>query len=254
MQAVILAAGRGTRLGMDGSASSKGLLEVGGQSLIEHQIHALEQAGIHEICIVTGHGAAAIKDRIGSRVTYVHNGRFADTSSLFSLCCALEWMRGPTIVANCDVLAHPSVFQQLRAMCGTAIAYDGRNGYDEEQMKVVVENGSLREISKGIEPERSSGEHLGIIRFCEKGLSLLPRAALRALTSDSEVIWVPTALNYLVRHLPVRCLEIEGLPWIEVDYRADLTRAQSVVWPRIQAALLTTKAGHSMVTRFREAS
>ena len=59
IQAVILAAGRGSRLGSSGDEVPKCLLEVGRRRLIEHQLDSLADAGVGPVHIVVGYGAEA---------------------------------------------------------------------------------------------------------------------------------------------------------------------------------------------------
>jgi molybdenum cofactor cytidylyltransferase len=68
--AVLLAAGSGSRLGH----RPKCLLELGGVSLIRHQLIALSGAGVDEIVVVLGHHAALIEPEVHTTpVTLVHN-------------------------------------------------------------------------------------------------------------------------------------------------------------------------------------
>ena len=55
MKAIILAAGRGRRMGRMTRSLPKCLLKIGGMTLLDRQIHALRGAGIREIGIVTGY-------------------------------------------------------------------------------------------------------------------------------------------------------------------------------------------------------
>ena len=77
--AILLAAGSARRLGHLTRQQPKCLLEVGGRSLIEHQVDALRRAGIEEIVVVTGHDADAVRAALGDRsVSFVHNDRHGE--------------------------------------------------------------------------------------------------------------------------------------------------------------------------------
>ena len=54
-QALILAAGRGVRMGPRGQSIPKGFIEVGGQTLVARSLARLARAGVRDVIIVTGH-------------------------------------------------------------------------------------------------------------------------------------------------------------------------------------------------------
>ena len=68
LKAVILAAGKGTRMKSD---LPKVLHEINGKPMVEYVIEAARAAGAEEICLVVGHKAELVKERVGDGVTYV---------------------------------------------------------------------------------------------------------------------------------------------------------------------------------------
>lgn len=73
IQAVILAAGRGSRLKNAIDNGPKCLANVGGRPLIEHQLSLLAQAGIRRVAVVTGYRASTVRAAIGSQAEFIHN-------------------------------------------------------------------------------------------------------------------------------------------------------------------------------------
>ena len=65
MQAVILAAGFGSRLKSVSGSKAKPLLEVGGRPLILHQLETLADHGIGPVLVVVGHQADEVQGIIG---------------------------------------------------------------------------------------------------------------------------------------------------------------------------------------------
>src|ERR1700761_7565336 len=101
MRAIILAAGRGSRMGPLGGERPKCLIELEGKSLIERQIAALRGGGVDEIGVVRGYRAEMI-DVPG--LTYFRNERWAETNMVMSLAAAAPWLRaGPVIVSYADI-------------------------------------------------------------------------------------------------------------------------------------------------------
>ena len=123
MRAVILAAGRGSRLGQTGNQRPKCLVELAGKPLIDRQMAALRRAGIEEIGIVRGYRAEMINY---PDVFYFANNRWAETNMVMSLTCAAEWLRsGTVIVSYSDIFYRSELVRGLAQAPGQlVITYD----------------------------------------------------------------------------------------------------------------------------------
>lgn len=97
--AIILAAGFGSRFVPLTYEVPKGLLEVYGQPMIERQIEQVQAAGIDEIVIVVGYKKEAfdyLVDKYG--VTLVYNPEYATKNNLASLRCALPYLKSSYVL------------------------------------------------------------------------------------------------------------------------------------------------------------
>ena len=95
MKALLLAAGRGSRLGRH-TDQPKCLARLGERSLIERQIETLRGAGIDEIVVVTGYRAEMLEFE---GIQYVHNPNWATTNMVETLFCAEEYLTDEVIVS-----------------------------------------------------------------------------------------------------------------------------------------------------------
>ena len=95
MNAIILAAGEGTRLKRYTSDLPKGMLPFQGTPLIGHQLTCLRQAGIDRIAVVRGYRAMSIAF---PEVHYFDNAQWACTNMVHSLLCAREWFDEAAVV------------------------------------------------------------------------------------------------------------------------------------------------------------
>ena len=86
MKAIILAAGKGVRMGKYTQDIPKGMLSVNGKTLIEWQMQALRRGGVDTIIIGTGYRKETIPY---ADVTYVHNTDHATTNMVDTLMCPL---------------------------------------------------------------------------------------------------------------------------------------------------------------------
>jgi choline kinase len=240
MKAIILAAGKGTRLnGVD--LKPKCLFEVGGRTLLDRQLSALAAAGVNDVVIVLGFEADRIRRRCPPNVSFVINSRFEETSSLYSLWLAREHLTGGFIVLNCDVLFHPQLLTRLlSAPFDDALLIDlvdkQNNHLGDEEMKVKLDGGRVVDIRKSMTPAEADGENVGVVKFSADGAKRLV-AEMDSLISRGgcERDWAPRAfLAYALRY-PLHAISTGDYPWIEIDFPADYQRAQEEVLPQIKA-------------------
>lgn len=235
MQAVILAAGRGSRLSSVIQDRPKALIPLGNTSLIQYQIATLRRFGIENICLILGYRADDVKRVVGDNFHFIINERYAETNSLYSLSLAQDWVRGAFVLSNCDVLAHPSIYRRLLATPGNVLAYDSASGGDEEEMKVIFKRGKLRQISKALCPTQAQGESIGLLKFEAWSVDTYFREVQAALAVGGENQWSPVALQRLVSKRPMGGVDIIGLPWVEIDFPEDYVAARQCIWPQIRA-------------------
>jgi choline kinase len=239
-QAVILAAGSGSRLGPVAEGLPKCLLRVGPHTLLEHQVRLLRGAGVARVCVVVGHGAERVRAVYDGACDYVVNERHATTNSLHSLWLARHWVAGPFVLLNGDVLLHPAALARVLADGGSALAYDSTSGRHPEHMKVRVADGRVRAIGKRVGAIRVHGESVGLLTFDAAASALVFAAAERILAAGRARAFAPAAVHHISRRVPIRAVDVGDLPWCEIDFADDLRAARERVWPAIAASLEET--------------
>ena len=234
MQAVILAAGRGSRLGTRSDETPKCLLEVGRRRLIEHQLEMLSEAGVGPVAMVLGYCAAEIREVVGIQAEYIENPSWDTTNSLYSFWLAREWVKGPVLVLNSDLLLHPEILARVVESEGDCIAYDSGSGHGGEHMKVRVVDGRLEEMSKTLAAEEVSGENIGVLRFEEDTARRLFEMAESIIEDGGATSWLGSAVRVLAKERVIHAVDAAGLPWGEIDFSFDLVRVRREVWPAIR--------------------
>jgi len=237
MKAIILAAGKGTRL--DGAAvKPKCLVEIGGQTLLQRQIESLREVNIGHIVVVVGFGADTIRDQCDSDISFVENPQFAETSSMYSLWLAREYLADGFVVLNSDVLFHPQLLANLLETSYDAVLLlsDTETApLGDEEMKVKVKDGLVVDISKEIDPLEADGENVGIVKFSAAGAKKLVGYMNQLIAAGAVKDWAPRAFREFALNHPLHALSTAGLPWIEIDFPEDYQRAVTEVYPRIES-------------------
>jgi choline kinase len=240
MRGIILAAGKGSRLNGTAGDKPKCLVELGGITLIDRQIRALERAGVDDVVVVVGCQPDRVRARCGHRVTYVENTRFAETNSMFSLWMARALLYEGFVVLNCDVLFHPALLEDLlTARHENALLLGYREAdqppFGDEEMKVKVRCGRVVEMSKTMDPAEADGENVGIVKFGPSGAARLVEIMDRLVDAGEVRAWAPRAFGEFARSQPLYVVGTRGLPWTEIDFPDDYRRAVREVLPDIEA-------------------
>lgn len=239
MRAVILAAGRGSRMGDLGEDRPKCLVELEGKPLIERQIAALRRGGVEEIGVVRGYRADMI-DFPG--LCYFANERWAETNMVMSLAAAAPWLRsGPVIVSYADIFYRGELVRGLAAAAGKlAISYDRewrslwRRRFadplaDAETFR-LNSAGQLIEIGgKTVRIEEIEGQYMGLLKFTPPAWRAVEMilGALDASTRD-RLDMTGLLQRLLAQQFIIDTFGTDG-QWGEIDNAEDVALYRSMI-------------------------
>lgn len=234
--AIILAAGRGRRLGKLTEHEPKCFLSVGPQTLLEHQLDALASHGVKDVVVVVGYHGELVKARLNGQARAIVNPRHDSTNSLYSLWLAREHAREGFVLLNADVLFDPEILTRvLESPHPEALAVERRRNFAAEEMKVELDGHRILAMSKSLQPSRTHAENVGILKFSPEGARVLFDRTEDLLAAGAEHEYCPYAFDAIAAQRPLHAVSVEGLPWIEIDFAEDLRRAREEVWPAIRA-------------------
>jgi len=236
-KAIILSAGQGSRLGHMVDDKPKCLIDFGGRTLLDRQLDTLESNGVAEAVVVTGFHDELVNEAIGRRsggpkVRTVYNPFYKVADNLGSLFMARDELNGDCLVWNGDTLVSDSLMAKVvaNARPGVCVTIDRKDGYDDDDMKVVVEeDGRLRAIGKRLSAG-VNGESIGLLAFRDGGAERFREAIERDIrTPEGTTIWYLRVIHHLAEQSEVWTLDIEGEEWGEVDFPPDVERARELV-------------------------
>ena len=248
MQAIILAAGRGSRLAQHNpEGHPKCLMEFGGRSLLDRHLDLLNQMGVRQADLVVGYGADLIIEHVGTLISrpdvaYHFNPRY-ELGSVLSLWAAQETLEAgvPVIVMDADVLYHPAILQTLLDTDVENCYLLDRDFVDgEEPVKIAVRDGVMVDFRKQLAAGLSYdtiGESVGFFRFGPKcAATIAVECAQFDVEGLGDAPHEEALRNVLLREPQSFGYEdVSGLPWIEIDFPEDVVRAETEVLPAIRA-------------------
>jgi L-glutamine-phosphate cytidylyltransferase len=237
MKAIILSAGQGRRLLPLTAEMPKCLLPIHGKTLLEWQIDALSECGVDQIVVVTGYHSEKVDEVLlrsygRGRVKTLYNSAYAVTDNMVSCWAARQEMKEDFIILNGDTLFEAAVLKRLLKSSDqpVTVVVDHKDMYDTDDMKVEMDGARLVRIGKTLAQDKAHGESIGMILFRGKGPLLFCKTVGKILNDPaSGKKWYLSAIDDMAQAMPVWTCSINGLKWCEVDYLADLAKADSVV-------------------------
>ncbi len=239
MRALILAAGRGSRMGGLTEERPKCLVELAGRTLLSLQADALRAGGADEIGIVRGYRAERI-ELAGAR--YFHNPRWAETNMVATLACAAEWLAdGPVVVSYSDIFYPAALVTRLIAAPGDlAIAYDRawRGLWQRRFADPLADAETFRLDSAGRVHEigrraagidEIEGQYMGLLRVTPTAWREVEALRGELAPAERDRLDMTGLLGRLIaRGEPIEAVATSG-GWGEVDSATDLALYEAMI-------------------------
>lgn len=231
MQAVILAAGVGSRI-RDIHALPKGFIPLGGQPIIEQSIAKLKQFGVNQILIVTGYNAHHYQELSRKHeIEVVFNPHYEDYGSLYSFYCTREWIYDDFLLLESDIFYESRALKKIiQDENHTSILLSGETRSGDE-VYVQVQGNKLIKMSKQkntLELHNIAGEFVGINKIALRDFQYL----INQLESNPMVLqsghYEEDGLVMLAKDRDITCLKIPDLLWGEIDNVSHLQRAEKI--------------------------
>jgi len=231
MRAVLLAAGRGRRLG---SAEPKSLISIEGRSLLERHLQNLPEAGITALTIVVGFqkeliGAAVDRLRPGLPVELIDNPRFVH-GSIVSLQVAADRLLDGAIWMDADVLYPAALLRRLVASPhDNCVLLDGRSEESGEEMMVGVEGGRARSIARRVGKAWDfAGESVGFAKVGVEGGRVMKRLLDEEVAAGRLDQEYEAAMARAFAEVPFGHERVDDFAWTEIDFEEDVVKARKL--------------------------
>ncbi len=232
MQAVILAAGLGTRLGSHTANKPKAMAEVRGKTLISRVFDFIGDGSFSEITVVAGYmgqSLASHVSKISPSARVLHNSDFRK-GNILSLAVALEKVSEGFLLMNADHIYPRRMFKKIipsgdhiTAICD----FDRTLGADDMKVK-LGKSGAVEKISKQL-TDYDCG-YIGMTYCPASKLTTYKDAFKRVLESNGDSSNVESILGHLADiGEEVRICDASGFGWLEVDTPEELLSAETKI-------------------------
>ncbi len=230
MKAILLSAGRGSRLLPLTDSMPKCLLPVQDTTLLGYQLDVLQAAGIREATVVTGFMPGLVEAEIAKRTGPLKaepffNPFFQVADNLASCWMVRERMDGDFLLINGDTLFEPDLLKTVidNPACSIQVTIDKKPVYDSDDMKVSLNGTKLKAIGKSLAPADTHAESIGMLRFMGTGPGLFRNKLEQMMrTQEGVAAWFLKAIDAISSTTgAVDTVLIAGKRWAEVDTVAD---------------------------------
>ena len=256
-RAILIAAGRGKRLGSHTDEVPKCMVQVGARPILGWVWHALRAAGITELVVIRGYRGDVLESFVRELVPaaqFVDNVAWQSNNVLLSLACARAYLDRPCLISYSDIVFTPAIAQAAAASPAEIALvidrefraiYEGRTEHplDEGEVADLMPDGSVARVGKrALPPAEAIGEFIGLTKLGERGVATVARAldalARRFDGRDQEpfqraATFRNAYLTDLWQDLIDRGLRLDPVlvagGWREIDTGQDLDRARQLV-------------------------
>jgi len=231
---IILAAGRGSRMGGLTDELPKCRVSLHGKALIEWQLAAMAGAEIDDVAIVRGY----LGETFDYETHYFDNPRWADSNMLTSLLSAREWLENYTcVVSYSDIVYSADAVRRLEEAEGDiCITYDPnwltlwQARFDnplEDAESFVLDGDQVVDIGRRVDDvARIQGQFMGLLKFTPEGWRQVAEHVAELPFERVD----RTDMTRLLSELIARGVEVSAIPiadrWYEVDRGEDLSTYQ----------------------------
>lgn len=227
MKAILMAAGRGTRIARHINGAPKCTLDIGGISLIENSVKTLIKKGINNIAIVIGYEYKYIKEILKDYdITYYYNPFYQITNSIASLWVAKDFINEDedVLLFNGDVYFEEDILTQVIEEKLSPVLFADRSRAKCGDYKFYYTDNILKKFGKELGDEESTGEYIGIAKIGKEFIGNFKKSLDALIWNQNFNMWWEDALYSLSDKETIYVKDIYNKFWAEIDYLDDYLR------------------------------
>jgi choline kinase len=229
MRAVLLAAGRGRRLGRD---APKCLVSIEGKTLLERHLVNMVESAITELTLVVGFQHEMIEAALATirppiEVELIKNDRFVH-GSILSLHVAAHRLLDGGIWMDADVLYPAALLRRLvMSRHENSLLVDAGSEESGEEMMVGVRAGRVLKIARRVGKDWDlTGETVGFAKVGPEGGRIMQRILAEEVAAGRIDQEYETAMDRAFQEIAFGIERVDDLPWTEIDFEEDVEKAR----------------------------
>ena len=242
MQAIILAAGMGKRLGEYTKNNTKCMVPVNGTPLIDRVLKQLSVLDLNRVVIVVGYEGQKLMDYLGAekdglKLEYVNNPVYDKTNNIYSLALAKDKLQeDDTLLIESDLIFDDGMFNMLvdNPYPNLALVAKYESWMDGTMVRIDEDNNIVNFVPKAAFDYSETDSYyktVNIYKFskefsCTKYVPFL-EAYTKAVGNNEYYENVLRIITFLNSH-DLKALPITNEKWYEIDDKQDLDIAEAL--------------------------
>ena len=227
MRALLLAAGKGTRISRYLSGNPKCTVDIGGEPLICYTLNLLKKKGITEVAMVLGYKADVIRETVKDfEVSFYYNPFYDVTNSIASAWFAKEFLKetDDLLIMNADVFLEEGILDEIMASSLSPVLFSDETRKEEADYKFYYENNILMKYGKELTGADITGEYIGAAKLSSSFIPEFVEQLEGMIATQQHSVWWENVLYAMTDRRDMYVQNIENKFWAEVDYIEDYER------------------------------
>ncbi len=222
MQAVLLAAGKGSRISKSIQPIPKCTLEIDGEPLIKRTVKLLLSLGI-DVTVCVGYKKEYVYKALeGQKVTFYFNPFYDVTNSIASLWFAKETLKDSLIIMNADVYFSEEILTELLENKNDTLMLGDRTRTEiGDYFFTLDDNDCILKYGKDIPLKDRTCEYVGLAKMSRDFLTSFKHKLNEMIDSGQHSSWWEDVIYSLSSEIKIPVLDVEGKFWSEIDYYDD---------------------------------
>ena len=227
MKAIILAAGKGSRLYPLTLDKPKGLLKIGNETILDRLVRQFRECGIEEILIVVGYQKKIIMNHFGSSVRYIDYDDFENTNNLHTLWSIRNELNENVLISFADLILHKSIIKNLIASDNNLVMAIDTSQVLEGTMRVSIKDERIKNITT-TSIDEADGNFIGIAKINKNSCKVLVEEMSKLIDGCYKDYYTIAIDNIVRKGLQVNYYDVKNIIWREVDTKIEYEEVLSI--------------------------
>ena len=229
INAIILAAGRGSRL-KGFFNKPKCLIKLGKNNLtlLERTYNNLKDSSIETINIITGYKHRDVYKILKKKASYIHYKNYRKTNNLQTLLFAKNLLNTSFICLFADIIYEKKIIKKLLRNKNDICLVIDTSKVLKGTMRVIIKNNKIIDIGSHIKVSEAHGNFIGIAKFSNIGSKILKKYLLKEKNNYKDY-YTQALRKMIVSGQNISYINIKNEFWKEIDTNKDLIETKKMM-------------------------